>query len=109
MIAFSKSSSRQVLVNVHTLEQAMKNKIQAILDRAEIRDCFDIEFLIRRGVDLPVGSERQVAELQKKIARFRDIDFRVKLGSIVGKDIRDYYVENRFSFLEGKLATMASK
>lgn len=109
MIAFSKSSSRQVLVNVHTLEQAMENKIQAILDRAEIRDCFDIEFLIRRGVDLPVGSERQVAELQKKIARFRDIDFRVKLGSIVGKDIRDYYVENRFSFLEGKLATMASK
>lgn len=109
MIAFSKSSSRQVLVNVHTLEQAMKNKIQALLDRAEIRDCFDIEFLIRRGVDLPVGSERQVVELQKKIARFRDIDFRVKLGSIVGKDIRDYYVENRFSFLEGKLATMASK
>lgn len=109
MIAFSKSSSRQVLVNVHTLEQAMKNKIQAILDRAEIRDCFDIEFLIRRGVDLPVGSERQVAELQKKIARFRDIDFRVKLGSIVGKDIRDYYVENRFSFLEEKLATMISK
>jgi hypothetical protein len=109
MIAFSKSSSRQVLVNAHTLEQSMKNKIQAFFDRGEIRDCFDIEFLIRRGVYLPVSSDREVAELRKKIARFKDIDFRVKLGSILEKDIRDYYVENRFSFLEEKLAAMISK
>jgi hypothetical protein len=109
MIAFSKSSSRQVLVNAHTLEQSMKNKIQAFFDRGEIRDCFDIEFLIRRGVYLPVSSDREVAELRKKIARFKDIDFRVKLGSILEKDIRDYYIENRFSFLEEKLAAMISK
>lgn len=109
MIAFSKFGSRQVLVNAHTLEQSMKNKIQAFLDRGEIRDCFDIEFLIRRGVYLPVSSDREVAELRKKIARFKDIDFRVKLGSILEKDIRDYYVENRFSFLEEKLAAMISK
>ena len=109
VIAFSESSSRQVLVNAHTLEQSMKNKIQAFLNRGEIRDCFDIEFLVRRGVNLIVRSEGGITELQKKIARFRDIDFKVKLGSIVGKDIRDYYVENRFSFLEGKLAAMVSK
>ncbi len=109
IIAFSKSSTRQVLVNAHTLEQTMKNKIQAFLDRGEIRDCFDIEFLIRRGVDLPVSSNREFIELQKKISRFTDIDFRVKLGSILEKDIRDYYVENRFSFLEEKLAVMISK
>lgn len=107
-IAFSKSSTRQVLVKAHTLEQTMKNKIQAFLDRGEIRDCFDIEFLIRRGVDLPVGSHMECTELQKKITRFKDIDFRVKLGSILEKDIRDYYVENRFSFLEEKLAAMIS-
>ena len=107
-IAFSKSSTRQVLVKAHTLEQTMKNKIQAFLDRGEIRDCFDIEFLIRRGVDLPVSSYREVTELQKKITRFKDIDFSVKLGSILDKDIRDYYVENRFSFLEEKLAAMIS-
>ena len=109
MIAFSKSSSRQVLVTVHTLEQSMKNKIQAFLDRGEIRDCFDIEFLIRRGIYLPVSSDREVTKLQKKIARFKDIDFRVKLGSILEKDIREYYVENKFSFLEEKLAEMISK
>ena len=108
-IAFSKSSTRQVLVKAHTLEQTMKNKIQAFLDRGEIRDCFDIEFLIRRGIDLPIRSNQESTELQKKISRFKDIDFRVKLGSILEKDIRDYYVENRFSFLEEKLASMTSK
>jgi hypothetical protein len=108
-IAFSKSSTRQVLVNAHTLKQTMKNKIQAFLDRGEIRDCFDIEFLVRRGVNLPVGSDREVAELLKKITRFKDIDFRVKLGSILEEDIREYYVENRFSFLEEKLAAMILK
>ena len=108
-IAFSKSSTRQVLVKAHTLEQTMKNKIQAFLDREEIRDCFDIEFLIRRGVHLPVSSGREIAELQKKISRFNDLDFRVKLGSILEKDIRDYYIENRFGFLEEKLASMISK
>lgn len=109
IIAFSKSSTRQVLVKAHTLEQTMKNKIQAFLDREEIRDCFDIEFLIRRGVHLPVSSDREIAELQKKISRFKDLDFRVKLGSILEKDIRDYYIENRFGFLEEKLASMISK
>ena len=67
-IAFSKSSTKQVLVNAHTLEQTMKNKIRAFLDRGEIRDCFDIEFLIRRGVDLPVNSDREFTEIQKKIS-----------------------------------------
>ncbi|MGD9107495.1 MAG: hypothetical protein PVJ87_11720, partial [Desulfobacterales bacterium] len=66
-------------------------------------------FLVRRGVNLPVGSDREVAELLKKITRFKDIDFRVKLGSILEEDIREYYVENRFSFLEEKLAAMILK
>ena len=108
-IAFSTASTRQVLVNAHTLEQTMENKIQAFLNRGEIRDCFDMEFLVRRGVNLPVGSDREVAELQKRIRRFKDLDYRVKLGSILEKDIRDYYIENRFSFLEEKLAAMISK
>jgi len=107
-IAFSPVRSKQVLVNAHTLEQTMENKVQAFLDRNEIRDCFDIEFLIRRGIDLPFSDKRQAAELQKRIAAFKDVDFRVKLGSIVEKEIRDYYIENRFSFLAGKLAAMSS-
>lgn len=52
-IAFSRFSTKQVLLKAHTLNQTMKNKFEAFLDRGEIRDCFDIEFLLRRGVELP--------------------------------------------------------
>ena len=107
-IAFSKSSTKQVLLKAHTLEQTMKNKIQAFLDRGEIRDCFDIEFLIRKGVDLSFGSEKEISILKKKIYQFKDVDFRVKLGSILEQEMRDYYIENRFSFLQGKLTAMIS-
>ena len=105
-IAFSRYSTRQVLVKAHTLEQTMKNKINAFLDRGEIRDCFDIEFLIRRGIDLPLHSDREVADLKNKITGLKDTDFRVKLGSILEKDFRSYYNENKFSFLEEKLTAM---
>ena len=108
-IAFSRYSTKQVLVKAHTLEQTMKNKIKAFLDRGEIRDCYDIEFLIRRGVNLPVDSDREVANLRKKMAGFKDIDFRVKLGSILEEDFRSYYNENKFSFLEEKLMAMIPK
>jgi len=50
-IAFSRFSTKQVLLKAHSLEQTMKNKIEALLSRGEIRDCFDIEFMLRRGTD----------------------------------------------------------
>ena len=90
------------------LRQHEQFKIEAFLDRGEIRDCFDMEFLLRRGVQLPVGLAVEAAELRKRIAGFKDIDFRVKLGSILEKDTRAYYIENRFSFLEEKLAALVS-
>ncbi|MBC8461310.1 MAG: nucleotidyl transferase AbiEii/AbiGii toxin family protein [Deltaproteobacteria bacterium] len=105
-IAFSRYSTRQVLLKAHTLEQTMKNKIRAFLDRGEIRDCFDIEFLLRRGVKLPVQVGRKTIEFQKRLAGMRDTDFNVKLGSILESDIRDYYIANRFNYLEEKLASM---
>ena len=86
----------------------MKNKIKAFLDRGEIRDCFDIVFLLRRGIELPVKTNRELTEFQKKLASLKDRDFRVKLGSILESDIRDYYVTHRFSYLQEKLASMAS-
>ena len=86
----------------------MKNKIQAFLDRREIRDCFDIEFLLRRGIELPPLTLKECNALQNKISLFKNSDFKVKLGSILEKDLRDYYVENKFSFLEENLAAMKS-
>ena len=106
-IAFSRYSTRQVLLKTHTLDQTMENKIKAFLDRGEIRDCFDIEFMIRRGVDMPLNDERQLTAFQKMLSRLKDRDFKVKLGSILEDDIREYYVTNRFRFLQGKLSSIS--
>ncbi len=106
-IAFSRFSSKQVLLKTHTLDQTMKNKIKAFLDRGEIRDCFDIEFMIRRGVDMPLNDQRQLTAFRKMLSRLKDRDFKVKLGSIIEDDIREYYVTNRFRFLQEKLASIS--
>jgi Nucleotidyl transferase AbiEii toxin, Type IV TA system len=105
-IAFTRFSTRQVLLKTHTLDQTMENKIKAFLDRGEIRDCFDIEFMIRRGVDMTLNDERQLTAFQKMLSRLKDRDFKVKLGSILDDDIREYYVTNRFRFLQEKLASI---
>ena len=105
-IAFSRFSTKQVLLKAHTLNQTMKNKFDAFFDRGEIRDCFDIEFLLRRGVELPALTNRQFNEFQKKLVRFKENDFKVKLGSILENEIRKYYVEQRFGYLQEKLVSM---
>ena len=102
-IAFSRFSTQQVMLRAHTLDQTMKNKIDALLDRGEIRDCFDIEFMLRRGTKLPDLSIGQVKNLMKRTTGFKDKDFKVKLGSIVDSDTRIYYAQNRFSYLLEKL------
>lgn len=103
-IAFSKFSTKQVVLKAHTLEQTMTNKIAAFLERGEIRDSFDIEFLLRRGVKLPVFNKKQLNQFQKKLKGLKENDFKVKLGSILEDDIREYYFTNRFSYIEEKLS-----
>jgi hypothetical protein len=105
-IAFSRFSTRQIILKAHTLEQTMKNKIEAFLDRGEIRDSFDIEFMLRRGIEIPLKDKGEFIAFQKKLARLKDGDFKVKLGSILEDDIREYYATHRFSFLQEKLASM---
>jgi predicted nucleotidyltransferase component of viral defense system len=107
-IAFSPFSNKQVLLRAHTLDQTMKNKIAALLDRGEIRDCFDIEFMLRRGTDLPVLSMGQVKNFMKRTTGFKDKDFKIKLGSIVDSDTRIYYTQNRFSYLVEKLNAVSA-
>lgn len=106
-IAFSKFSTKQVVLKTHTLDQTINNKIEAFLDRGEIRDCFDIEFMVRRGVEIPLKEEKESIEFRKKITNLKEIDFKVKLGSILEDDTREYYVTHRFRFLEEKLVLIA--
>ncbi len=101
-IAFSKYSTSQVILKVHTLEQSMKNKIAAALNRKDIRDLFDIEFLLRQGVSIDI-SRNNLVELKEIIGGFKDKDYKVKLGSVLEADARNYYVKNGFSYLLKKI------
>ena len=97
-IAFSKYDTRQVLLRVHTLEQTMENKIKAALGRKNIRDFFDIEFLLRRGI--AIGSDRsKLLELKNIAGNFRESEFKVTLGSVLDTEARKYYVKNKFDYL----------
>lgn len=101
-IAFSPHFPTQVLVRGFTLNQMWKNKVVALAERAEIRDAFDLEFLVRRGIAPDLNDE----ESQKIIARLRGFkkkDFDVKLGSVLEPELRDYYRDKRFTYLENKL------
>jgi len=101
-IAFSKFSNKQVLIKGLTLNQMMKNKIEALLSRKIIRDCFDIEFLLMRGV--PLHSDKvKLQEALTIINNFKEQDYKVALGSILDEKERKFYLKNRFQFLKEEI------
>lgn len=106
-IAFSKFSTKQVLLKVHTLEQTMENKLEAATERNEIRDCFDMEFLLRQGVKLPARNDK-LEKLKYVIESYKEKDFRVTLGSVLDVSIRAYYAKNRFDYLIMKINAQMS-
>jgi predicted nucleotidyltransferase component of viral defense system len=97
-IAFSPYSTKQVILKVHTLEQTMKKKLEAAVHREEIRDFFDIEFLLRMGIPL-VGTAKELGRLKTVIGKFKKNDYRVTLGSTLEPETRKYYTTNNFSLL----------
>jgi len=99
-IAYSPYSNQQVLLKSFTLEQMMKNKIGALLDRKEIRDVFDVEFLTRKGVDISASYE-ELKKIREIIKGFKKRDYYVTLGSLLADDIREYYKKDKFSYLLG--------
>ncbi len=101
-IAFSKFTTKQVMVKALTLEQMMSNKIEALLSRKIVRDAFDIEFLLMRGVNLPPDKNNLKAVL-KIIDNFKEQDYKVVLGSILEKKDREFYLKNRFKLLKEEL------
>jgi predicted nucleotidyltransferase component of viral defense system len=105
-IAFSRFASKQVILKVHTLEQMMKNKVEAALDRGEIRDFYDMEFMVRKGVAIK-ASRGDLDKLVKIIDAFKNTDFSVTLGSLLEPDVRKYYISNKFSFLREKILASA--
>lgn len=102
-IAFSPFSTKQVMLKAHTLKQTMLNKVEALINRGAIRDAFDIEFLLRKGVPLPTLTADQSGRLLERIQRFKPNDFKVALGSVIERDWREYYIQNGFKLLEEKV------
>lgn len=101
-IAFSQFSNVQVLTKGLTLTQMMTNKIAAFLSRKIIRDCYDIEFLLYRGISLDCGLKEYLSML-KIINDFTDKDYNVKLGSILEPEYRDIVKKQRFQFLKEEI------
>jgi predicted nucleotidyltransferase component of viral defense system len=99
-IAYSPHSNQQILVRSFTLEQMMKNKIGALLDRKEIRDVFDIEFLTRKGVNIS-ANYKELKKIREFIKGFKKRDYYVTLGSLLDDDIREYYKKDNFTYLLG--------
>ena len=108
VIAFSRFTTKQVLVRAHTLTQTMKNKIEALINRGAIRDAFDIEFLLRKGVSLPTLTDGQIKQLQAQLNKFKPNDFKVTLGSVLETEWREYYIRNGFRFLQNALKSLQS-
>ncbi|HSP87311.1 MAG TPA: nucleotidyl transferase AbiEii/AbiGii toxin family protein [Ignavibacteriaceae bacterium] len=101
-IAFSRFTSKQVMVKGLTLKQMMKNKFEALLSRKIIRDAFDIQFMLMRGIKIPKDKNKFQEALQI-ISSFKERDYKVTLGSILDEADRKFYLENRFSLLKEEL------
>lgn len=99
-VAFSPFSNMQVRLTTFTLAQMAHNKLEAMLDRKEIRDAYDLEFLYKKGAlskkDLSVVQVKKVLGILKS---FTPRQYKVTLGHLLEKEERDYYVENGFKLL----------
>lgn len=106
-IAYSKFSNKQILVNGLTLAQMLNNKIEAALSRKIIRDIYDIQFLIMRGEKLP-PDEYTLNKILEIIKNFNSRDYKVTLGSLLEKNEREFYVQNKFMLLQEEIVNQLS-
>ena len=106
-IAYSPNSNVQVLLKTVALEEMMTSKIEAFLSRKEIRDAYDIEFLLKRGIPLPADTDkaRKLLAVLEKLDRK---DYAVKLGTLLNAAERKYYRESGFRILNAKLREQLS-
>ena len=98
-IAYSHYSHTQVLVKAVSLDDMMREKIRTFLDRKEIRDVFDIEFLLKKGIGLNASPEN-LGKVLKVLASLKKKDYTVKLGSLLEETYRAYYVNENFKILK---------
>jgi predicted nucleotidyltransferase component of viral defense system len=99
VIAFSRHANVQVMINAVSLTDMMNSKVQAFITRKEIRDAFDIEFLLKKGIRLP-NKITDLEKLKATIAELTKRDYTVKLGSVLEAEPRKYYTTENFKILK---------
>lgn len=106
-IAYSPNSTVQVLMKTVLLEDMMKSKIAAFLSRKEIRDAYDLEFLVKKGVLISTDA-KTAGKLLAGLEKLGKKDYSVKLSSLLPAEARAYYRENGFRILTSKLETIVN-
>ena len=101
-IAFSRFSSIQVYVRTIPLAGMMTSKVEAFLQRKEIRDAYDMEFLVKKGVEADIGFEK-AGQILAAIDALSRQDYNVKLSSLLDAEQRAYYRQNNFTILKDYL------
>lgn len=101
-IAYSKYSNMQVFLKVVSLKEMMDTKVEAFLGRKEIRDVFDIEFLLKKGVNID-ASPQTLRRIVKGIDALTKKDYSVKLGSLLEEEQRKYYISENFKILKSAI------
>lgn len=102
-IAYSQYSNTQVMLKVASLPEMMRMKIDALLNRQEIRDAFDMEFLLKKGIALDVTADERDS-IARVVKSFRKQDYSVTLGSLLEEKERAYYKTENFKLLLQALA-----
>lgn len=100
-IAFSPHSTKQIRLVTFTLKQMFINKVGALSDRKEIRDAYDLEFMLKKDRNLTKElSGKQKTGLKEIISHFSKKDYTVKLGSLLEAGERKFYSANGFVTLK---------
>jgi len=107
-IAYSKYSNAQVFLRVVSLPDMMRAKIEAFLGRKEIRDAFDLEFLLKKGVSLD-APPKTLKKVLAGIGRLTKKDYSAKLGSLLEEGQRKYYASENFKILKSAIGEKIRK
>lgn len=106
-IAFSPFSTLQIQLDTFSLSQMAKNKIEAFLERNELRDVFDLEWIARRDPDiLQICDRRKLYLIKEKIHKFSAREIQLRLGVLLEAKERNFYRENKFLWLERKIESV---
>lgn len=101
-IAYSKNSNIQVFLKIVSLSDMVQAKVNAFIGRKEIRDCFDLEFLVKKGIPLNTPPD-MLKKLLKGIDALSKNDYTVKLGSLLEANERIYYSKENFKILKAAI------